>query len=84
MWVGAVITGAMIKVGSSHKTKYKPIEVYFGKLALFIIMSILQALITLSSAFILGITVENPALFIFSGVLISVIFMTIVYSFYLH
>lgn len=81
MWIGAVITGAMIKVGSSHETKYKPIEVYFGKLALFIIMSILQALITLSSAFILGITVENPALFIFSGVLISVIFMTIVYSF---
>lgn len=81
MWVGAVITGAMMKVGSSHETKYKPIEVYLGKLSLFIAMSILQALVTLSSAFILGITVENPILFIFSGILISIVFMTIIYSF---
>lgn len=81
MWVGAVITCVMIKPGNSEGTKYSPLEMYFGKLVLFILMSILQALVTISGAFLLGIDIDNPLMFIFSACLISAIFMILLYSF---
>ena len=80
MWVGALITSAMLKTGISKGTKYSPLEMYFGKLGLFVVLSILQALVTLAGAYILGIYVVNPLLFIFSCLLVSVIFMILIYS----
>lgn len=80
MWVGAVITCVMIKPGTSTGTKYSPLEMYFGKLLLFIIMSLLQAAVTISGAFLLGIEIKDPLMFIFSASLVSVIFMVLMYS----
>ena len=80
MWVGALITSAMLKTGISKGTKYSPLEMYFGKLGLFVALSILQALVTLAGAYILGIYVVNPLLFVFSCLLVSVIFMILIYS----
>ncbi len=80
MWVGAVITCEMIKPGTSTGTKYSPLEMYFGKLLLFVIMSILQAIVTISGSFILGVEIKNPLLFTFSATLVSVIFMVLMYS----
>lgn len=80
MWVGAIITCTLLKPGNSEKTKYSSLEMYFGKLTLFIVMSILQVSVTLIGSFILGIHVVNPLLFIFSAVLVSVVFMVLVYS----
>ena len=80
MWVGAVITCVMIKPGTSTGTKYSPLEMYFGKLLLFIIMSLLQAGATISGLFILGIDMVEPFLFIFSGILVSMTFMVLMYS----
>ena len=80
MWVGAVITCVMIRPGTSTGTKYSPLEMYFGKLALFIIMSLLQAAVTIAGLFILGIDILNPLLFIFSASLVSVTFMVLIYS----
>ena len=80
MWVGAVITCVMLKPGTSAKTKYSPLEMYFGKLLLFISLSLLQAAVTISGAFLLGIDIKNPGLFIFSAALVSMIFMILMYS----
>ena len=80
MWVGAIITCVMVKPGVSEGTKYSPLEMYFGKLLLFVILSILQAGVTISGAFIMGIYVDNPLLFIFSAVLVSMMFMILIYS----
>lgn len=80
MWVGAIITCVMITPGTSQGTKYKPVEMYFGKVILFVVMSILQAAVTISGAYILGIYISNSPLFIFSAILVSVIFMILVYS----
>ncbi|WP_305555121.1 YhgE/Pip domain-containing protein [Methanobrevibacter sp. V74] len=80
MWVGAVITCVMLRIESSTETKYSPIEMYFGKLLLFIIMSLLQAAVTISGLFLLGVEIENPLLFTFSAALISVTFMVLMYS----
>lgn len=80
MWVGAVISCAMLKTGISKGTKYSPLEMYFGKLAMFVIMSILQVLVTIAGAFILGIYVDNVPLFIISALIVSVVFMIFIYS----
>ena len=80
MWVGALITCTLLKPGNSENTKYSPFEMYFGKLFLFVSLSVLQALVTIGGAFGMGIHIVNPLLFIFSAMLVSVVFMVLIYS----
>ena len=80
MWVGAIITCVMLRTGQSTGTKYTPSEMYFGKLLIFLVMAILETTVTLIGAFILGINVANPILFILSAYFIALIFMLICYS----
>ena len=80
MWVGALITCAMLKPGVAKGTKYSPLEMYFGKLSIFVILSILQVCVTIIGSFILGIYIANVPLFIFSALLVSVVFMILMYS----
>ena len=80
MWVGALITCVMIEPKSSVGTKYSPFEMYSGKLLIYVIMSILQACVTLIGAYLLGVYVANYPLFIFSAILVSVVFMVLIYS----
>lgn len=81
MWVGALLTCAMIVPGTSTGTKYSPLEMYFGKLGLFISLSLLQATVTIILSFLIGIQVDNLIMFIISALFISAIFMTLIYSF---
>ena len=80
MWVGALITCAMLKPGTSEGTKYSPLEMYAGKVVIFLIMSLLQATVTIIGAHILGIYIENEILFALSCYLVSGVFMLLVYS----
>lgn len=80
MWVGALITCVLIEPKSSVGTPYSPFEMYSGKLLIYVILSILQACVTLIGAQILGIYISNYPLFIFSAVLVSVVFMILIYS----
>ena len=80
MWVGALITCVLIEPKSSTGTPYSPFEMYSGKLVIYIILSILQACVTLIGAHLLGIYVANYPLFIASAILVSVVFMVLIYS----
>ena len=80
MWVGALITNTMLRPGISQGTKYSPIEMYFGKLALFLFMSFFQSLVTIIGSLILGIYIDNLPLFIISVILVSGVFMALIYS----
>ena len=80
MWVGALITCVMMEPKSSVGTKYSPFEMYSGKLLIYVIMSILQACVTLIGAHILGVYVDNYPLFYLSAILVSVVFMILMYS----
>ena len=80
MWVGALITCVMFKTGTSIGTPYKPHEMYLGKLVMFNIMSIFETTVTLIGAFVLGLDVANPLMFIFSCYFVAMIFMIIMYS----
>ena len=80
MWVGAIITFVMLRTGQSTGTIYTPSEMYFGKLLIFLVMAILETTVTLIGAFILGIKIANPLLFVLSAYFIALIFMLICYS----
>ena len=80
MWVGALITCVMMEPKSSIGTKYSPFEMYSGKLLIYVVMSILQACVTLIGVYLLGVHVDNYPLFIFSAILVSVVFMVLIYS----
>ena len=80
MWVGALITNTMLRPGVSQGTKYSPLEMYFGKLALFLFMSFFQSLVTIIGSLILGIYIDNLPLFIISVILVSGVFMALIYS----
>ena len=80
MWVGAIITCVMLRTGQSTGTKYTPSEMYFGKLLIFLVMAVLETTVTLIGAFILGIKMANPLMFIFSAYFIALIFILICYS----
>ena len=80
MWVGGIITLSMLRPGIAKGTPYSPVEMYYGKMLLFVTMSFLQATVTLIGCFILGIYIDNVPLFIFSVYLVSIIFMVFVYS----
>ena len=80
MWVGALITCVLIPPKSSEGTPYSPFEMYAGNLLLYVILSILQAGVTITGAHILGVHIDNYPLFILSATLVSVVFMTLIYS----
>ena len=80
MWVGALINTVILKTGSSVGTRYRPYEVYMGKLLIFNIMALLQTTVTLIGAWILGVDIHNPLMFMFSCYFVSIIFMAIIYS----
>ena len=80
MWVGALITCIMIPPRSSAGTEYSPFEMYTGQLLFYVIMSILQACVTIIGCYILGVYIDNPLIFIPSAILVSVVFMILVYS----
>lgn len=80
MWVGALITCAMLKPGTSEGTKYSPLEMYLGKSVIFLIMSLLQAMVTIIGAHLLGIFIDNEILFFISCLTVSGVFMVLVYS----
>ena len=79
MWVGALISCVMLRT-NKEDTKYKPHEVYLGKLLLFNIMAILQTTVTLIGCYILGIDISNHLMFMFSCYFVAVIFMALMYS----
>lgn len=79
MWVGCIITAVMVR-SRYLNPKYSPLELYFGKLGLFILLGLLQTTVTMACAFIMVIQILNIPLFIVSMYIITIVFMLFVYS----
>lgn len=79
LWVGILLLVSILTVNA--KGEYKPYEVYFGKLLLFLTVTGIQGLIVaLGELYILKITCLNPALFVIGNIFTSWVFTFIVYS----
>lgn len=81
IWVGGIICVALLKTRYLGQSSYSPLEVYFGKMGLFIILGILQSTVTLIGCFCLGIQMENPLMFVLGDYLITIAFIVLIYSF---
>ncbi|WP_054955543.1 YhgE/Pip family protein, partial [Paenibacillus dakarensis] len=81
LWVGALLLVSLLSVEVPHETTYRSIEIYFGRFLTFLSVAILQALfVTLGDLFILRTYVVNPLWFVLFAIMISMVFMLIVYT----
>lgn len=80
IWVGCIIAVALIKTRYLGQSIYNPLELYFGRMGLFILIGLLQSTVTIIGTFMLGIQMEEPESFIIFTYLITIVFMTFIYS----
>lgn len=79
IWVGALLLISLLS--TDLPGEIKPTVMYFGRLLTFLTIGLLQTIIVTSGdILLLGVNVEHPIWFIVFGLLISIVFMTIVYS----
>ena len=79
LWVGMTLLVSMFSVEAHGE--YNHMEVYFGKLLLFLTIGMTQALIVaLGDLYLLKIYCVNPALFVTGILFASITFVAIVYS----
>ncbi|MEK3903115.1 YhgE/Pip domain-containing protein [Paenibacillus sp. FSL R7-0179] len=82
LWVGGTLMISLLRTSvDSGGRSYRSYQVYLGRLLTFLTIGILQALVAvLGNIFLLGCYVADPVWFVLSAVLISLIFVTIIFT----
>ncbi|WP_144787468.1 YhgE/Pip domain-containing protein [Lysinibacillus fusiformis] len=81
IWVGCLLLISLLSVNLHENSPYSIREIYFGRLLTFATFSIIQTLIiTIGDTFLVDGSIQEPAYFILFGLLISVVFVTVVYT----
>jgi len=82
LWVGAMLLISMLRVEPEVEGRtYKSYEIYFGRLCIFLTISVFQAVIVTSgNLFLLGTHVVDKGWFVLFAILISSVFVTITYT----
>ncbi len=81
LWVGALLLVSLLTTEATGFEEASNREVYFGKLLTFISIGFLQTLVVTSGdLFILNVDIVNPVLFVLFGLVISFVFMLMVYT----
>ena len=79
LWVGVLLLTSLLT--TEVRGEYKPYQVYFGRGLTFLTIALLQSLVvSIGDIYLLGVTVNNPVIFILLSLLISLVFTFIVYS----
>jgi putative membrane protein len=80
LWIGCLIAVAMVAVRVRSNKKISARTAYFGRINLFFIISILQALLIASSALYLNVQTSSAILLTLTTLVIGLCFMIIMYS----
>lgn len=81
LWVGGLLLISLLSTRIPGQDSMSPKVVYSGRLLIFVTIGLLQTLIvTLGDIFIIGVSVSHKFWFVIFGLLISFVFMTIVYT----
>jgi putative membrane protein len=80
LWIGGIVAVAMMKMTVRSRKKYHSTTVYLGRMGIFLIISILQALTVAIGAIFLNVQVSSALLFILTILYIGIGFMVILYS----
>lgn len=80
LWVGCLLLISLLST-DVHAEEYSSRQVYFGRLLTFGVIGLLQSIIVIGGdLLILDVHIREPVWFIIFGLLISVVFMSIVYT----
>ncbi|MCG7408165.1 YhgE/Pip domain-containing protein [Paenibacillus sp. ACRRX] len=82
LWVGALLLVSLLTVEVHEEgASYKDYQIYFGRYLTFLTIALLQSFfVTVGDMYILGAYVLNKSWFVLFGLLISSVFMLIVYT----
>ena len=80
LWIGGIISVAMIKMRVRSTKKYHTTSVYLGRMGIFLIISFLQGLVVALGVLYLKVQISNALLFVLTTLYISVCSMVIIYS----
>ncbi|MEH6942427.1 YhgE/Pip domain-containing protein [Bacillus sp. JJ722] len=82
IWVGALLLVSMLSVDvHMPKEMYKPHHFYFGRGLTFLTIALIQAaIVSLGNIFLLGVDIHMKLAFVLFSLLISFVFVTIVYT----
>ncbi len=82
LWVGGFVLIAIIKleVDTEGVGAFTAAQGYFGRWMLLVLLGVVQALIVCAGDLALGIQCAQPALFVLAGVLISFVYVNIIYA----
>ena len=80
LWIGCIIAVAMLSMRVKTGRIYNAASVYLGRMGIFLIISILQALLVAFGALYLHVQISSALLFILTTLYIGICAMIIVYS----
>lgn len=80
LWIGGIISVAMMSMKVKSNRKYTIPSVYLGRMGIFIIISLLQGLSVAVGSVLLGIQLSSLLIFFFTVLFIAVCFMVMIYS----
>ncbi|QOS98306.1 YhgE/Pip domain-containing protein [Brevibacterium sp. JNUCC-42] len=82
LWVGALLLVSLLSIEvHDHEHSFKSYEVYFGRYLTFGMLALLQSvMVTMGDMFILGAYVADKLWFVLFGLMLSAVFMLIVYT----
>ncbi|MFM1654129.1 YhgE/Pip family protein [Brevibacillus sp. B_LB10_24] len=81
LWVGALLLVSLLTVEVHDRAGYHSYQIYFGRYLTFLTLAVLQSLmVTLGDIWILGTYVVDKLWFVLFGMLISAVFMLMVYT----
>lgn len=82
IWVGGLLLISLLATNVTHPHPFGARNVYFGKLFTFAFIGFLQTLIVTSGdIFLVQVEMANPIWFVIFGLFISLVFITIIYTF---
>lgn len=79
LWIGGIIAVAMISMRVKYGD-YSSIQVYFGRMGLFIIIAVFQALVVVAGAMFLRVQTTGSMLLLLTSIYVSICSMLIIYS----
>lgn len=81
LWVGGLLLISLLATDVAGEGRFTAKQVYFGRLLTFMTIGFLQTLVvTLGDMFLIDVNVAHPIWFVVFGLLISMVFMAIVYT----
>ncbi|UTB32153.1 MAG: YhgE/Pip domain-containing protein [Methanobacterium sp. ERen5] len=80
LWIGSLISVAMISMRVKSRKKYNAESIYIGRMGLFLIIGFFQAFLAGIGSILLGVQMTSSLLFLLTTVFIGICTMIIVYS----